>query len=176
MSELLNGSFYDPGLDRDLDFEIKHFNGYHLELTSFPQEVYIPSSDVTITTLYVSKDLPLPEFYHVTWVINDEVITQVFGTEVGCFEEKDHYIVTCRYKPATIHLTGIKTKDLFRHAPRVTPYHKNGDEVIIHESPKKIKIRLHFKRIMSALDYIWEGVTTYIPAYFGLVSILTEHH
>lgn len=176
MSDLLNEPFYPIGLERDLDFEITRFDDKHLQITSFPQEVYVPPSEITITTLYVSKDgdeQRLPEFFHVTWVIRDQVTTQVFGTEAGCFEEKDKYIITCRYEPKTIHLTGLKMKDLFRHTPRITAYRKNGDELIFLENPKKVKIRFHFKRIMSTLDYLWEGVS-YIPSYLNLIGALTE--
>lgn len=174
MSDLLDRPFYDLGLQRDLDFEITRFDGQHLQITSFPLDVFVPPSEVTITTLYVSKELPLPEFYHVTWVVNDQVITQVFGTEAGCFDDKDKYIVTCRFEPKTIQLPGLKMKDLFRHTPRITSYRKNGKELMFLENPKKIKIRFHFKRIMSAFDYLWEGVTSYIPAYLNLVTVLTE--
>ena len=176
MSDLLNGPFYDLGLQRDLDFEINQFDNHHFQITTFPQELYVPPSEVTITTLYVSKDLPLPEFYHVTWVISDQVITQIFGTEGGCFEEKDLYIITCRHEPKTLQLNGIKMKDLFRHTPRITPYSRNGEKIIILDTPKKIRIRFHFKRIMSTFDYLWEGVTTTFPAYLGLISTLTEQH
>lgn len=177
MSDLLNRPFYDLNLDRDLDFEINRFGDNHFEITSFPQEVHVPASEVAITTLYVSKELPtLPEFFHITWVVNDQVITQVFGTEAGCFEEKDRFIITCRFEPKTLQLPGLKMKDLFRHTPRITPYRRSGKDVVILETPKKVKIRFHFKRIMSTLDYLWEGMTTYFPAYLGLISALTEQH
>lgn len=178
MSDLLDRPFYDILTQRDLDFEINRLDerSQHIEITSFPLELYVPPSEVIFTTLYVSKELPLPEFLHITWVVNDQVITQLFGTEAGCFEEKDRYIVTCRHEPKTIHLNGLKMKDLFRHTPRVTAFQKKGKDVIALETPKKIKIRFHFKRVMSTLDYLWEGVTTFVPAYFGFISTLTEQH
>ncbi len=175
MSDLLDRPFYDLGLQRDLDFEITRFDDQHLQITSFPLDAYVPSSEITITTLFVSKELPLPDFFHVTWVINDKVTTQVFGTEAGCFDDKDRYIITCRFEPKTIQLAGLKMKDLFRHTPRITAYsRKNGDELVFHENPKTIKIRFHFRQVMSTFDYLWEGVTTYIPSYLSLVTVLTE--
>lgn len=160
--------FYDTTRERDLDYQITQ---NHCELRSFPLELYVPRSEVAVMTLYISKDEPLADFYHVMWFVRDQVITQVFSTTGGCFEDREKYTVTFRYSPRTFVISGLTMGEMFRQPPRVTAFNNRTRALL----PSKVKIRFHFKQAMSRMEWFWDSISTYLPLYTSVIPVVTSN-
>jgi hypothetical protein len=169
-------SFYEEYVqERNIDFEIIKYSDTHSEITSFPYNIKVPTSEIGITQLFVGKDQPLADIYHVKWSAGaNKSLVQIFLSGIACYITEEGYILTGRLAPQTLSTSG-KIDRIFLQTPTVLGFQRqaHGEYKNIPISDK-IKIRFHFRRIKASLDYVWETISNYLPTYTNLVSILTN--
>lgn len=152
MLDSASSSFYEEKTEQEIIYHVVHLSPHHTQISSYPLYFDIPSSEISISSLYISKDNILADYYHVNWVCDDKLIVQVFSSESGRYEDDEYYRLTFRYYPNTLRIPNMKTRDVFKNQPVVIGYRKDIGAPL--PEPNKYKITFRFKKIPTLLDKV----------------------
>ena len=168
-------TIYGPLEKVNLVLEIIHHNPRHIEMTTFPDSLKVPNSIVTLDSLTLPEDeISGIDYINVLWSVDDKVFTQVFSVDLGRFPEPEGYVLlTGRINPDEIYITSTTAQQLFLQRPSIKKFSKkDNDNIEYIGNVQSVKLNFLFKRVISPIERVWEGLTTFIPAYGEYLSSL----